>query len=182
MRGVSAQKYQRGGERTSMAVAHEGELKAHVCFEVAQASKFLGPSTVLRVVDDPAMVAAMRGVLRSMGATGFCGFDFMLNDDGVPLLIEMNSRPTQLAHLALGPGKDLVAAYARSVLGNNVNDRPAASEGDLIALYPQELVRDPRSSAISDAYHDVPWECPALVRFALDPLPAAITEDRRWKG
>jgi hypothetical protein len=181
IRGVTLQRYMNGGERTAMAVAHRGELQAFVCFEVAQASKFLGPSTVLQVVDDPVMVAAMRAVLRGMGATGFCGFDFMLSGDGAPMLIEMNSRPTQLAHLALGPGHDLVAAYVRSVLGHDVADRAAATEGNMIALYPQELVRDSRSSMLSQAHHDVPWECPALVRYAMEPLPEAITGDIRWK-
>jgi hypothetical protein len=181
MRGVTAQRYQRGGERTAMAVAHKGKLEAHVCFEVAQTSKYLGPSTVLRVVEDPAMVAAMRAVLRRLGATGFCGFDFMLSDTGEPLLIEMNSRPTQLAHLALGPGKDLVAAYVRSVLGHDVADRDSAAQSSLIAMYPQELVRDPQSAVLAEAHHDVPWESPALMRYALEPLPVAITNDPRWQ-
>ena len=177
MRGVTAQRFQRGGERTAMAVAHQGDLKAFVCFEVAQTSKHLGPSTVLRIVDDPVMVAAMRAVLRRLGATGFCGFDFMLSDAGVPLLIEMNSRPTQLAHLALGLGRDLVAAYVRTVLGRDVHDCASAAQSDLIALYPQELVRDPQSAVLAEAHHDVPWESPALVRYALQPLPEAITKD-----
>jgi len=182
MRGVTAQRYLHGGERTAMAVAHQGEMQACVCFEVAQASKFCGPSTVLRVVDDPVMVAAMRAVLRRLGATGFCGFDFMLSDAGVPLLIEMNSRPTQLAHLSLGQGRDMVAAYVRSVLGRETPDRASATEGSLIALYPQELVRDPQSRILAAAHHDVPWESPALVRYALNPLPETITKDARWKG
>jgi len=182
MRGVTVQSYLRGAERTAMAVAHNGELQACVCFEVAQASKLCGPSTVLRVVDDPVMVAAIRVVLRRMGATGFCGFDFMLNDAGEPLLIEMNTRPTQLAHLPLGQGRDLVAAYVRSMLGHETPDRASAADGNLIALYPQELMRDPQSTLITGAYHDVPWESPALVRYALQPLPEAIFKDARWRG
>jgi len=182
MRGVTVQSYLRGAERTAMAVAKHGELQAFVCFEVAQASKLCGPSTVLRVVDDPAMAATMRAVLRRMGATGFCGFDFMLSETGEPLLIEMNSRPTQLAHLPLGPGRDLVATYVRAVLGRETPDRASAADGTLIALYPQELVRDLQSPLIAGAYHDVPWESPALVRYALQPLPEAITNDVRWKG
>ena len=182
MRGVTVQSYLRGAERTAMAVAKHGELQAFVCFEVAQASKLCGPSTVLRVFDDPAMAATMRAVLRRMGATGFCGFDFMLSETGEPLLIEMNSRPTQLAHLPLGPGRDLVATYVRAVLGRETPDRASAADGTLIALYPQELVRDLQSPLIAGAYHDVPWESPALVRYALQPLPEAITKDARWKS
>ena len=122
----------------------------------------------------------MRAVLRRLGTTGFCGFDFMLSDTGVPLMIEMNSRPTQLAHLALGPGRDLVAAYVRWVLGYETPDRASAADSSLVALFPQELVRDPQGSILAGAHHDVPWESPALVRYALQPLPEAITSDPRW--
>jgi len=181
MRGVTVQQYQRGAERTAMAVAYKGELRAFVCFEVARTSKFLGPSTVLRIVEDSVMVDAMRAVVRGLDATGFCGFDFMLNDAGVPLLIEMNSRPTQLAHLALGAGKDLVTAYMRTVLGRDVPDRASVTESSLIALYPQELVRDPQSSVLTAAYHDVPWESPELIRYSLQPVPDVIRKDVRWK-
>jgi len=181
-RSVTVQGYQHGGERTAMAVAHNGEMQAFVCFEVVQTSKFCGPSTVLRVVEDSVMESALRVVLRRMGATGFCGFDFMQDDAGEPLLIEMNSRPTQLAHLPLGKGRDLVAAYVRSLLGRQTLDRASAADGTLIALYPQELVRDPASPMLNGAYHDVPWESPALVRYALQPLPESITSDVRWRG
>jgi carbamoylphosphate synthase large subunit len=181
-RGVTAQKFLAGGERTAMAVAHEGNVLACVCLEVIRTWKARGPSSVLRVVSDAAMESAVRAVVRRLGVTGFCGFDFMLADDGTPLLIEMNPRPTQLAHLPLGEGKDLVAAYARAVLGVQAADREAATARDTIALFPQELQRDPRSELITGAYHDVPWQAPELIRYAIQPLPKMLVEDPHWRG
>ncbi len=82
----------------------------------------------------------------------------------------MNSRATQIPHLALGPGHDLPAAAFAAVTGLPVRPRPAVTNEDTIALFPQEWNRDPASPLIrSGAYHDVPWESPPLVRAFIQP-------------
>lgn len=181
-RDVAAQRLVRGTERTAMAVAVAGELRAAVCLEVIQTAEYLGPSSVLRIVEDETMMEAIRSVAKGANVSGFCGFDFIVDEaTGTPLLIEMNLRPTQLAHLPLGPGRDLVAAYLRGMLGLNVEDRPAATAQDLIALFPQELLRDADSEWTLKAYHDVPWDVPELVREALDRnVPEVIAADKRY--
>lgn len=176
MRGVTAQRFLSGGERTAMAVAHRGELLSFISLEVVKTWKERGPSSVVKVVDDPAMELAMRRVLRELGASGFCGFDFMMSETGTPLLIEMNPRPTQLAHLTLGEGRDLVAAYVRALLGKDVPDREAATSLDTIALFPQEMQRDPQSPYLLNAYHDVPWESPELIRGAVGEVPSLLRD------
>jgi hypothetical protein len=151
-----------------MVAAAHGEVLAAVCFEVVQTRWERGPSTVLRVVDDAGMLRTMRAVVKRLGVSGFCGFDFVVDQaTGTPLVIEMNARPTQLVHCPLGPGKDLVAAYVRGVLGMNVADREAVTTKPLIALFPQEVERDPKSPWLAEAYHDVPWNEPKLIERAL---------------
>jgi glutathione synthase/RimK-type ligase-like ATP-grasp enzyme len=180
---ITAQRFVAGSERTSMAVCHEGEVVASVCLEVARTWQVRGPSSVLRVVDDPAMRFAMERVAKRLRLSGFCGFDFMVPQGSEQaLLIEMNPRPTQTSHLALGARHDLVAGYVRSMLGLEVGDREAVCDGELIALFPQELVRDAQSEFVREGYLDVPWESPRLVERALRPLPKVITEDARWRG
>jgi len=183
-RDVAAQRLVRGHERTALAVAIDGELKAAVCLEVVQTSEYLGPSSVLRVVEDEIMMESMRLVTRGANISGFCGFDFMVDEaTGTPLLIEMNLRPTQLVHLPLGPGRDLVAAHLRGMLGLNVEDRPAATDRDTIALFPHELHRDPRSEWVGKAFHDVPWDAPELIRVALKKkVPQVIAGDARYSA
>jgi hypothetical protein len=87
-------------------------------------------------------------------------------------LIEINLRATQTDHLALGQGRDLVAAFRAKLAGErrvkersetSLHNRPVSS-------------RDPQSSLIPTAYHDVPYDVPELVRahlkrLALDVLP-----------
>lgn len=166
---VSAQQWIAGREATSMAMTHQGRLLASVEFEVVQTTESRGPSSVLRVLDDARLRHAMARIVAHLGINGFCGFDFICEPGtGNPLLIEMNTRPTQVSHLSFGKGKDLVAAYVREVLGKQVEDRPAATNNPFIALFPQELRRDAASSWVKDAWMDVPWESPALIDFALE--------------
>jgi hypothetical protein len=78
-------------------------------------------------------------------------------------LIEINPRTTQVGHLALGTGHDLPAALYAALSGSCVPETPKITEKDTIALFPQEWMRDPASEFLLSAYHDVPWEEPALV-------------------
>jgi hypothetical protein len=109
--------------------------------------------------------------------SGFDGLDFILygesedEESGTPWLIEMNSRATQIAHLALGPGHDLAAAAFSAIGGVPVHPRPLLTTEDTIALFPQEWERDPNSQWIRSAYHDVPWDAPALVRTYVNQRP-----------
>jgi hypothetical protein len=90
---------------------------------------------------------------------------------GAPWLIEMNSRATQIAHLALGPGHDLAAAAFAAVTGAPAQSRAVVTTEQTIALFPQEWQRDPASPLIPGAYHDVPWDAPALVRAYVNQRP-----------
>lgn len=181
-REVTAQQRLDGAEANAMAVTHEGQVLACTCFEVLRTWNLRGPSSVVRIVRNDVMEAAVAAVAQRLRSTGFSGFDFMLAADGTPLLIEMNPRPTQLTHLTLGEGRDLVAAYVRALLGLAVDDRPAATDLDTVALFPQEWQRDPTSEFLTTAYHDVPWDCPALIERAAGEVPAMLRNDPRWRN
>ena len=165
---VTAQEFIEGPEGNVGVACWQGEVLACLTLEVVTTWCVRGPSSVLRVVDNPAMASAARKLVRRLNFTGFCGFDFIFRADGTPLLLEMNARPTQIAHLALGPGKDLAAAFAFAAAGGRASgvlrhDRPACTSNPLIALFPQEWQRDPESDMLLQAFHDVPWSEPGLV-------------------
>ena len=125
----------------------------------------LGPSTVLRRIHNPMMDRTAETLASRLNLTGFYGLDFILEEQtGIPWLLEMNSRATQIPHLALGPGHDLPAAAFAAITGLPIRPRPAVTSEQTIALFPQEWSRDPSSPLIRSSYHDVPWESPALVR------------------
>jgi hypothetical protein len=104
-------------------------------------------------------------MVRRLNLSGLHGFDFMLEEQtGNAYLIEMNPRATQVGHLALGPGRDIPAALYAVLSGQAVQPAPKVTENDTIALFPQEWIRDPQSTFLRSAYHDIPWEEPELVR------------------
>lgn len=183
-RDVIAQSYMHGRERTGMTVCSNGRVLAAVCLQVEEIGYANGPASKLRIVEDEAMLQAMERVAAATGISGFCGFDFMLDAaSGEPHLLEMNMRPTQLAHLSLGDGRDLCATLVRELLGLvDVKDRPTPLNHGLIAMFPQHILQDPGGSRLGAAFHDVPWSAPQLVRRAVAPgaLPPVITSDPRW--
>ena len=183
-REVIAQGFVEGIERTGMAVCAGGRVLAFACLQVEEVGYANGPASKLRVVTDGAMEDSMRRVAAAVGISGFCGFDFMLDAaTGESYLLEMNMRPTQLAHLSLGPGRDLCATLVRELLGAAATmDRVSPVSNSLIATFPQHILNDPSGSRLAQAFHDVPWTAPQLVRRVAAPgaLPSVVTSDPRW--
>jgi hypothetical protein len=66
--------------------------------------------------------------------------------------------------LTLGPGRDLPAALYAAMTGEVIREAPKVTENQIIALFPQEWKRDPKSPFIQSGYHDVPWQEPELIR------------------
>jgi hypothetical protein len=186
-RVVSAQQFIDGGKEGNMAVVcWRGEVLQCICLEVVRTWQAGGPSSVVRVIDQPEMVEAARRIVRRLEFSGFCGFDFIFEPaTGRPLLLEMNARPTQVAHLALGAGRDLTSALRCALLGVPLQERPAVTDNDLIALFPHEWQRDPRSPMLRDGYHDVPKDQPELLRRGLTMranrnAPGLLDMMHRW--
>jgi hypothetical protein len=161
---VNAQSFVEGREATSAVVCWRGSVLASLHFEVVNKASTAGHATVLRMMENAEMAMAAERMVRRLGLSGFFGFDFMLERGaGNAYLIEINPRSTQVGHLSLGPEKDLPAALYAALSGDAVRPRPRVTERDTIALFPQEWIRDPQSSYLQTAYHDVPWEEPELV-------------------
>jgi hypothetical protein len=162
---VNAQKFVEGREATTLVACWKGEVLAGLHFEVLHTTCVGGPACVLRLIDNAEMVTASRKMVRRLNLSGLHGFDFMLasNSEGA-YLIEINPRATQVAHITLGPGRDLPAALRAILAGESVHVAPELTEKDTIALFPGEWTRNPESGFLRSGYHDVPWECPDLVR------------------
>jgi hypothetical protein len=134
-------------------------------FEVIEKRSAAGPATVVRWIENNDIATAAEKMVRRLNLSGVHGFDFMLEEQtGKAYLIEMNPRATQVGHLALGPGRDIPAALYAALSGKVPQSAPAVTENDTIALFPQEWIRDPESSFLQSAYHDIPWGEPEFVR------------------
>lgn len=128
-----------------------------------------GPSTVVRIQGHPAMAAASEALIAAMGASGFIGFDFMIQaGTGDAYLLECNPRPIQVGHLGPYVGVDLCASLAAGLRGEEQSAAGAAGRAD-IALFPQEWLRDPAGVAGLEMPLDAPWDDPDLLRAMMAP-------------
>lgn len=123
-----------------------------------------GPSTLVYILDHPEMAQAAAAMASQLQCSGFASFDFILEaGSGRPYLLECNPRPVPVTHLGRLVGADLCAAlYQQLASGRPPQQGPVKSLE--VALFPQEWRRDPSSPALGAAYHDVPWDDPALLR------------------
>lgn len=146
-------------------VCRKGAVLAALHFEVINKSSSTGHSTVLRLIENAEMSAAVAKIAQRLGLSGMNGFDFILEaETGNPHLIEINARATQVGHLTLGPTRDLPATLFASVTGEPVHESSTLTDNAVIALFPQEWRRDPSSLYLCSGYHDVPWNEPELLR------------------
>jgi len=174
---VNAQTFVNGREANSTVACWKGEVLASLHFEVIHKAASSGHATVVRLIENSEMHAAAEKIVRRLNLSGIHGFDFMLDaETGGAYLIEINPRLTQVAHLTLGLGRDLPAALYSAVSGTAVHLAPKATENHTIALFPQEWIRDPDSTFLQAAYHDVPWDKPELIRACV----RARRKQRAW--
>jgi hypothetical protein len=167
---LNAQAYVEGRPANCLAACWRGEVLAILGVEVVRASSDGGPATIVRVTNHPDMEDAARRIVGRLGLSGFCGFDFVVDDPSSAFhLIEMNQRMTPIGHLSLGDGQDPVAALTSRALGVPVPVRARTTDETLIALFPSAWLTAPDDPMLSTAFHDVPWSQPDLVRELVRP-------------
>jgi hypothetical protein len=161
---VYAQRFVRGRPANVAAVGWNGECLASIQMEALLTRNALGASTVIRTIDRPDMASAAKTVIRHLNISGFCGFDFMIEDEtGDAHLIELNPRATPTSHLALGHGGDLVEALDAK-LRNQLMPEARYPEDAIVALFPDAWHHAPQSAYLKQGQHDVPWQEPELVQ------------------
>jgi hypothetical protein len=146
---VIAQRFVLGTPATSAFSCRDGEVLAALHMDVVAWQDATGPASVLRPVRCALMDQACRRIARRFALSGFIGLDFVRDRRGVPHLIEINPRTTQICHLALDTDP------AAALLGQPA--RAPVTDKALIALFPQAKSLDP-NGVLADAYWDLPWD------------------------
>lgn len=122
------------------------------------------PCSVHRHYHDPAMADALARLVQDLRFTGFCAADFIIDTQTrTAHFIELNPRPTPLTAQAGLYGHDLTAAWIRH-LDSEPQVGPTVTRADTVALFPSEWARDPNSPYLTEAFHDVPDDDPALLQ------------------
>jgi hypothetical protein len=161
---VSIQRFVRGRPANAAVACWEGKVLAAVLVEVLCSNGETGPATVVRVTSHAGMSLAIERMVDRLRLSGLCGFDFVLSaEDGSAQLIELNPRATPTCHLIAADGKNLLGALYAAVQESNVGKLQGVPRFEPLALFPQEMIRDPNSPFLQAAYHDIPWQSPELV-------------------
>jgi hypothetical protein len=165
-REVTVQEFVSGRPANSMLACWRGELLAVVSVAVVVAEGPTGAATVVRVIQNEHMQKAAELLASRLNLSGFYGLDFILESgSGVPYLIEMNPRCTQLGHIELAGQGSLAGVFCAAL---REGDRPPAERpvhANKIALFPQALAGgDACRPYLDSSYHDVPSDEPQLMR------------------
>lgn len=140
------------------AVAWRGQMLAAFSGRPEATLSATGPSCVVWIGAQTEMEAAAAAFIAATGASGYLGFDFLVErSGGRPLLLECNPRPIQIGHLGDRIGVDLARALAAGLHGDHPSPTPAAGTAE-IALFPNG-----RQAARPGVLLDTPEDDDALV-------------------
>lgn len=160
---VSVQNFIAGTPANRAVACWRGEVLAGTSVEAVETQDATGPATVVRVIDNREMTEAARRLVAHLGLSGFWGFDFVLGANAA-CLIEVNPRATPVCPLPAGD--DLPASLLGALTGQSCAIARSVAH-EVIALFPGETRRQPDSVHLYSAWHDVPWNEPALVQDCL---------------
>ncbi len=158
---LSIQQFIAGKPATTSFACWKGKLLAANHLEAVSTADGNGPAGVLQRIECRDMDTAAARLAARFELSGLHGLDYMRDADGRPHLIEINPRAPQSSYLSFGFGHDLVTALISKLGSQAVPPRPRVP-GETVAMFPQEWMRS--SSTVKSAYHDVPWDDPALIR------------------
>jgi glutathione synthase/RimK-type ligase-like ATP-grasp enzyme len=174
---VIAQEYIPGRDATTLVACWKGQLLGALHFEVVEKQYKLGPASVMRLTENPEIEMFACKIVSRLKLSGLHGFDFLLEEQtGLPHMIELNPRATQVGHLTLGKGRDLPGALFAAVTGTPPREAPRLTDSSTIALFPQESIRDPNSSFLKTGFHDIPSNEPELIRACLHQAHKGATQ------
>jgi hypothetical protein len=162
------QSYVRGRPANCAVICWEGRVLAGICVEVVSAQRQKGPATVVRIVHNPQMILSAERIACRLGLSGFFGLDFMIEDgSNTAYLIEMNPRSTQLCHLRLGQGQDMIGALYAQLTGEPLRETPPVTHNDMIAYFPAAWKC--WSEFVRSSFQDIPLGELELIKELLGP-------------
>ena len=165
---IVLQDYIEGRPANRAVLCRRGRVLAGLSVEALQTRGRAGPASVVRVIESSDMTEATALLVERLGLSGFVGFDFMIDSrSGQAYLLEMNGRPTPICHIALDGPTDMISALADPFA---VARRVPNIGSPIIALFPEEIWRDPESRYLRSAYHDVPQRAAEFVTFYTNPV------------
>jgi hypothetical protein len=173
---ITAQRIIHGHPANCMVACQSGEVISLLSVAVLATDGPTGAAMIVRRIREERMALAAKRLAQRLQLSGFFGLDFIIDDrTGIPVLIEMNPRATQLGHLEFADQASLAAAFVAAWRGEAIPRPQAPISSDTVGLFPQALKAGAsRHRAMS--HLDVPRNEPELhEELRRDPWP-----QRRW--
>lgn len=174
--GITVQACIDGRPANRAVLCWRGEVLGGVTVKAIETHPYpTGPATVVELTANDEIDAATREIVRELGLSGFCGFDFIIDESSQrPFLLEINARPTEATLLAASESSDLCRALARLLGADGDSASPpdaafsrAIEEGTTVTLFPKEWIRRQDSKHLASPHHNVPWDEPDLLAYAI---------------
>jgi len=169
------QRVVRGQPINRAAVAWEGREICGFCrARIQPPPEVHTAGSVTRYVANTDVSALNRKLLHDLGVSGFTGTEFIVDaETGAPYLIEINRRIVPATHTGARMGVDLAAALAAAASSrawSGPTDLPPDNER-MLALFPQEWLRNASSVDLERLPTDAPWDDPELFQAMLALRP-----------
>lgn len=123
-----------------------------------------GPTSVAHGIENTDVNNFVKIIADKLNYTGFGSLDFILDKKGKnAFVIEINPRPVPTCHFT----EDVVANDLCDLFYKGINFKPRVLKpfrSYTVAIFPNEQKRDPQSVFLKEAYHDIPFNDPHLLR------------------
>ncbi|MEZ5960047.1 MAG: ATP-grasp domain-containing protein [Hyphomonadaceae bacterium] len=168
------QKFVRGEVFGVTACGLQGKPLAGFSFVKHRCTSKNGATSVARHAPRRDILDRSFELFGKYGLNGYAGFDYIVDEAGQPFLIEVNPRLMPTGHFSDEFGVDLTATLLAE-MRRKPAPKATAPKHEYVALFPNEWLRDPQSTYLRSAYHDVPQDDPAVA--------AAMMQDaRKWRA
>jgi predicted ATP-grasp superfamily ATP-dependent carboligase len=159
-----------GSMKSYASVASRGTLlSGYAATRLATHPEPVGPPSVERYHRSPELRAMATKLATGFGLSGFFSAEFVEDPrTGLPYLLNI-SRHVDSAHRGSAFNADHWAALRAALEGVRSPTRADLDEGEehVIAHFPQEWLRDPKSRWLREYPVDVPWDEPDLIEAML---------------
>lgn len=172
-REMTVQQYVPGQPANSMFACRDGRLLGIVSVAVVAAEHATGAAVVARIIRNAQMTRNAGVLAQHLRLSGFYGLDYIIDAaGGVPLMLELNPRCTQLGHLEFAGGMSLARLYCEALRGRSPDVAWEPDEERRIAFFPQALAAGDRCSALVAASRlDRPDDARLLEELRRPPWP-----------
>lgn len=120
-----------GPTTCTLELCNRGEIIGEVMYQGIRTMPRTGGTTVFRESrPDPACSEATAQIVKHLGYSGLCGFDFIIEEEtGHPYLVDGNCRITPAVTMAYHGGCDMIEAWLRVANAEETPRLPVARSG-----------------------------------------------------